>query len=227
MEKDARPLGAAVKVGLFFVFFALVFILAGTARWVEVWIFLGAYTAAVVGMVIWLKKHDPALLRERMSVKKDVKRWDRVIMGLYTVALAAFFVVVPLDAVRFGWSRVPWVVKGPAFLALLLCSTVVFWAMKENAFLSQYVRIQKDRGQKVCATGPYRFVRHPMYAALIPAVFCLSLFLGSFYGLIPAAAIAGLFVIRTALEDSTLRHELEGYEEYVRRVRWRLVPKLW
>jgi protein-S-isoprenylcysteine O-methyltransferase Ste14 len=227
MGKKEKSLGAIIKGILCLIFIVLVFVLAGTARWVEVWIFLGAYVAGVAGMVIWLKKHDPALLRERRSVKKDVKHWDRVIMGLYTVALAAFFLVVPLDAVRFGWSRVPWAVKAPAFLVVLLSSAVIFWTIRENAYLSKYMRIQKDRGQSVCATGPYKVVRHPMYAAIIPAFFCLSLFLGSLYGLIPAAAISVLFVLRTALEDRTLQQELEGYREYAGRVRWRLVPKIW
>jgi protein-S-isoprenylcysteine O-methyltransferase Ste14 len=227
MGKKEKSPGAIITGIICLIFIVLVFILAGTARWLEVWIFLGAYVAGVAGLVIWLKKHDPALLRERRSVKKDVKRWDRVIMGFYTVALAAFFLIVPLDAVRFGWSRVPWAVKGPAFLVVLLSSAVIFWTMRENAYLSKFVRIQKDRGHSVCTTGPYRIVRHPMYAAIIPAFFCLSLFLGSLYGLIPAAAISALFVLRTALEDRTLQQELEGYKEYAGRVRWRLVPKIW
>ena len=89
------------------------------------------------------------------------------------------------------------------------------------------MRIQTDRGHTVCTSGPYRIVRHPMYAAIIPIVLATPPVLGSLYGLIPAGLIGVLFVVRTALEDRTLRAELPGYEEYTARTRWRLLPGLW
>ena len=106
-------------------------------------------------------------------------------------------------------------------------SAVAFWAMRENAFLSDVVRIQEDRGHTVCTTGPYRYVRHPMYVGVILIMICFPFSLGSLYTLIPAFIIVILFFIRTALEDKTLLEELPGYKEYAQRVRHRLIPGIW
>jgi len=208
-------------------YICVVFIWAGPARWPEFWSYLGFYLVTVTVFYLWLKKRDPGLLKERMHVRKDVKRWDRRIIRAYSVLLVILFLIAPLDAVRFHWSRVPPAAKWAAAAGLLSAWGVVFWAFRENAFLSGYVRIQSDRGHAVCTTGPYRFIRHPMYLAMILTVTCLPLFLGSLYSLIPAALISALFVLRTSLEDRTLREELPGYADYAARVRWRLVPKLW
>ncbi len=208
---------------------ALIFIAAGTINWPELWFFLGFYLISTSALIVWLKKHDPGLFRERTSVakRKDVKGWDRIIIRIYSLFLLVMLLIAPLDAVRFHWSRVPRPLQWLAFAGILLSWTIVVWAFRENAFLSGFVRIQADRGQKVCTTGPYRLIRHPMYLAVILAVFCLPLFLGSLYSLIPAALIAALFVLRTDLEDKTLRKELPGYSDYAARVGWKLIPKVW
>ena len=99
--------------------------------------------------------------------------------------------------------------------------------MKENAFLSDVVRIQEDRGHTVCTTGPYRYVRHPMYVGVILIMICYPLSLGSLYTLIPAVIIVILFFIRTALEDKSLHEELTGYKDYAQNVRYRLIPGVW
>ena len=208
-------------------FVALIFVAAGTFRWPRLWFFLGFYVAVTSGLMIWLKKRDPELFKERTTVKKGVKAWDKVIVKVYTALLMVLYIVVPLDAVRFGWSRVPSALSWSAFGVIFLGWVVVFWAFRENAFLSGLVRIQSDRGHTVCTTGPYRFVRHPMYLAVILVLPGVPVFLGSFYGLIPAGLAAALFVLRTSLEDRTLRRELPGYAEYAARTRWKLVPKVW
>jgi len=99
--------------------------------------------------------------------------------------------------------------------------------MRTNQYLSRFARIQNDRGQQVVTNGPYRYVRHPMYASIIPFVLCVALILGSWWALVPGAIIAILFVIRTSLEDRMLQKELRGYEEYTQRVRYRLLPGVW
>ena len=101
------------------------------------------------------------------------------------------------------------------------------WAMTTNAFFSTAVRIQSDRGHTVCRSGPYRFVRHPGYVGAILMSLGTPLLLGSAWALIPAAAAMVLMVLRTHLEDDTLRAELPGYEDYAHDVRYRLVPRLW
>jgi protein-S-isoprenylcysteine O-methyltransferase Ste14 len=99
--------------------------------------------------------------------------------------------------------------------------------MASNRFFSTAVRIQDDRGQTVAQGGPYRYVRHPGYVGFILAGASTALLLGSLWALVPSAISGALLVVRTALEDRTLCAELDGYEEYSRRVRHRLVPGIW
>lgn len=199
-----------LRIVVFFIYIALVFFTAGSLRWPNLWIFLGFYAVATTGFMLWLRKRHPGLLKERMSNKPDAKRWDKVVVQSFTTCIVAVFIVAALDAVRFHWSRVPPAVQWTAFAALALAWAIVVWAARENAFLSSYVRIQTDRGHRVCTTGPYRIVRHPMYFADIIICIGIPLFLGSLWALIPAALAAALFVLRTALEDRTLRRELPG-----------------
>jgi protein-S-isoprenylcysteine O-methyltransferase Ste14 len=220
-------IGPLIKILLRVAFIALIFVAAGTFNWPRLWFFLGFYAATTSALMLWLKKRDPGLLKERMTVKKDVKGWDKIIIRIYTVLLMGMYIVLPLDAVRFGWSRVPAALSWFAFAGIFLAWVVVFWAFRENAYLSAFVRVQTDRGHTVCTTGPYRFVRHPMYLAVILAILCVPLFLGSLFSLIPAVLIVGLFVLRTSLEDRTLRAELPGYAAYAAKTRWKLVPNVW
>jgi protein-S-isoprenylcysteine O-methyltransferase Ste14 len=113
------------------------------------------------------------------------------------------------------------------FAALIGAMVVTYWAMATNPFLSTIVRIQDDRGQYVVTSGPYRYVRHPMYAATLLMWPGIALELGSWWALISAAVIVIVFVIRTALEDRTLQAELPGYVDYAQHTRYRLVPGVW
>jgi protein-S-isoprenylcysteine O-methyltransferase Ste14 len=99
--------------------------------------------------------------------------------------------------------------------------------MVSNPFFSARVRIQRERGHQVARGGPYRFVRHPGYAAFILSSLAAPVFLGSIWALVPAGMTVGLFVMRTAFEDRTLRIELDGYQAYADEVRYRLIPGLW
>lgn len=214
---------------IFTALFALtaIFIPAGTLKWPEAWLFIIFYSVAVTAAIFWMKKKAPGLLKERMKRKKDAKRWDRVIMLFYSIFLLVILILPGLDAVRFHWSNVSLIVKILAFIGYIPGSAVAFWAMRENAFLSDIVRIQEDRGHTVCTTGPYKYVRHPMYVGVILIMLCFPFSLGSLYTLIPALIIVILFIIRTALEDKTLQEELSGYKEYAQKVRYRLIPGIW
>lgn len=209
------------------VILAAIFVAAGSLRWPHFWIFLGFYVATTTAFLLWLKKRDPGLLKERTSPGVGVKRWDKIIIRFYSILLLVVFFVAALDAVRFRWSRVPPFVQWSAFAGIVAAGAIVLWSFRENAFLSGFVRIQAERGHAVCSAGPYRIVRHPMYLAVILVALLVPLFLGSLFALIPAAMTAGLFVLRTALEDRTLQNELPGYAEYAERVRWKLIPRLW
>lgn len=228
MPNSRRP-AAVLNVALSFAFVGLVFAAAGTFRWPAFWVLLGFYVLTSGGWMLWLKRRDPGLLKERMTGKTrpDVKAWDKKIIRAYTFLLVAMLLVAPLDAVRFRWSAVPWSVRGLALLAMFAAWSLIIWAFRVNAFLAECVRIQTERGHTVCTAGPYRVVRHPMYVGVIMTILAMPILLGSLFALIPAGFIAALFVLRTALEDRTLKEELPGYADYARAVRWKLVPKIW
>jgi len=206
---------------------AVFFIPAGTLRWPQAWVFLALYLSAVARFYLYTKKRDPGLLKERMSPQKNVKTWDRKIIRIYSLLLAAMTVLVGLDAVRFRWSHLAPGWNALGFGGLSLAMLLVFWATRENTFASSVVRIQDDRGHRVCSTGPYAHVRHPMYAGVILSIISFPLALGSLFALIPAGLIVGLFILRTSLEDKTLQEELPGYREYAQKVRSRLIPGVW
>lgn len=224
-HSKAKRIVQAIFTSLFCI--AAIFIPAGTFKWPEAWLFIVFYAVAVTALVIWMKKRTPGLLAERTKRKKDAKSWDKIFMAFYSIFLIVILILPGLDAVRFRWSDIPVIVKIIAFMGYIPGFAIVFWAMRENAFLSDVVRIQKDRGHTVCTTGPYKYVRHPMYVGVILIMFCFPLSLGSLYTLIPAVIIMVLFLIRTALEDKTLKEELPGYKEYSQKVRYRLIPGLW
>ena len=230
MEKAKTPSKPTTIIRtIFTALFALaaIFVPAGTLKWTEAWVFIILYTVAVSAAIIWMKKKEPGLLKERMGKKKDVKRWDKIFMAFYSIFLLVILILPGLDAVRFQWLKVPLIAKILAFIGYIPGFGLAFWAMRENAFLSDVVRIQEDRGHTVCTTGPYKYVRHPMYMGVILIMGCFPFSLGSMYSLIPAVIIVILFFIRTALEDKTLLHELPGYKEYAQKVRYRLIPGLW
>jgi protein-S-isoprenylcysteine O-methyltransferase Ste14 len=224
-RSKAKRIVQAVFTSLFCI--TALFIPAGTLKWPEAWLFIVFYALAVTAIVTWMKKRAPGLLAERTGRKKDVKAWDKIFMVVYSVFLLILLILPGLDAVRFRWSDIPMMVKIIAFTGYIPGFAIVFWAMRENAFLSNVVRIQEDRGHTVCTSGPYKYVRHPMYVGVILIMLCFPLSLGSLYTLIPAMVIMVLFLVRTALEDKTLREELPGYKEYSQKVRFRLIPGLW
>ena len=206
---------------------AALFGIAGRADWLAAWLLsaLCLVTFTLVGA--WMLRRDPDLLNERSRRGPNVAPWDRAIMAAYRVLLAALFVTAALDAGRFQWSHVPAGVQALGFVLIVATGAVIMWCVAVNHFLSSDARIQNDRGHTVVRDGPYRYVRHPMYAALIAGMIGLALFLGSWFALLPAALIAVLFVLRTSLEDRMLADGLPGYREYSARVPKRLIPGVW
>jgi protein-S-isoprenylcysteine O-methyltransferase Ste14 len=129
---------------------------------------------------------------------------------------------------RLGWlPAMSPAVRWAGGIVMCLGYGLFSWGMAENQFFSSMVRIQGERGHAVCSTGPYRFVRHPGYIGVIVYSLAAPLLLGSAWAYIPAVLTAGVVVVRTVLEDGTLRKELEGYSEYAQKVRYRLIPGVW
>jgi protein-S-isoprenylcysteine O-methyltransferase Ste14 len=213
--------------GVILVMDLLLFVPAGRLDWPEAWILSLLYGVFLLGYAVWGTLKAPELLKERSQVAENVKVWDKVIVAIYTVLLLTTFVVAGLDVGRVRWSQmsVAWQVLG--LVGMVLSGGLIFWTIVTNAYLGRMVRIQEDRGHQVVTSGPYRYVRHPMYLGIILLFPCMTLFLGSWWALAPASLIAILMVIRTALEDRTLQAELPGYGEYAQRVRYRLLPGVW
>ncbi|MBN1535921.1 MAG: isoprenylcysteine carboxylmethyltransferase family protein [Anaerolineales bacterium] len=205
-------------------------LLSGDYRWVEGWVFgFVLIFFAIASRVLAARKH-PDLLAERSqyATVEGVKPWDRYLVPLIASYLPlAAYVVIGLDR-RFGWSPPldAWL-KAVAFVVMLLGFALASWAFVENRFFSAVVRIQKDRGHVVCDTGPYRWVRHPGYAGGILSWLSVPFFMGSLWSFIPFGLTCLLIIVRTKLEDNTLRKELAGYEQYARTTRYRLLPGVW
>lgn len=204
----------------------VLFLSAGHLDWPAAWIFLGLYVLVILTLGVWAMRRNPEVVNERGKME-NIKSWDKILMIIYTVMLFVVFAVAGLDAGRFGWSVMPIALQVVGLIGLMLAMAVTYWAMATNPFLSTIVRIQDDRGHYVVTSGPYRYVRHPMYAMMFLMWPGTALALGSWLALIPAAVIVIVFVIRTVLEDRTLQAELPGYAEYAQRTRYRLLPGVW
>lgn len=163
-----------------------------------------------------------------LPIHKEQKMWDKVIMLQFFIAAMALYIVPGFDVIRYEWSEpLPLWMEGLAMFIHLPCLLGLAWVMRENTYLSQVVKIDKERGHHVITTGPYAIVRHPMYTIVIVLLFAVPIALGSRFGLIPAGLLAVLLLVRTYLEDRTLQTELTGYIEYTKQTPYRLIPGIW
>ena len=212
----------------FLVFALALFLPAGTINWPAGWIFLIlVYGISCIGLGL-LYKYNPGLLQERMSFSHpNQKTWDKVFTPLYYLLCLAWTVLIPLDAVRFHWSHMPLVLQIVGAILLVSSFPLMALTFRENSFLSPAVRIQQERGQTVVSTGPYHYVRHPLYAGAIPFFLGTPLLLGSWYGLLFALVMIAGMGLRAVMEERMLREELPGYDSYMTEVKYRLIPYVW
>ena len=216
--------GFVVGVGFFV---PMVLWPAGTLAWPAGWIYVGIIAVNFLVNLVYLQRVNPELITQRMRLGAGTKGWDIVWAFLFAPVFFAIYVVAGFDAVRFEWSTMApalWVLGLVVFAPGALLFT---WSMGVNPFFEKTVRIQSERGHRVIDTGPYAFVRHPGYLGFVGWGLGTPLLLGSWWAFVPALASMVGLIIRTALEDQTLRAELEGYEAYTQRVRYRLVPGIW
>ena len=206
------------------------FVSSGHLDWGMAWVYAGmTIFCTILSRAIALKKHPDLLVERAGSLDaEDAARGDKaLVLFAATVGPLITLVVAGLDR-RFGWSpRLALPLQLAALGVALLGYLVGTWAMAVNRFFSAVVRIQKERGHTVVNSGPYRIVRHPAYAGGVVAHLVVPLMLGSLWALIPAVLTAALVVVRTALEDRVLLEGLDGYVDYARQVRYRLVPGIW
>jgi protein-S-isoprenylcysteine O-methyltransferase Ste14 len=220
-----------IATALYLVFWPLlIFLLGGTWRWLEGWIFGVWFVGLCATCIVWLYRRDPALLAERYRKPGTGGQagWDTLVVYALAVGFIGWIAVMPLDAQRFGWTpRLPLALKACGAVMLALSSFFFFRSFTDNAYLSPLVRIQTDRKQQVVSTGVYGFVRHPMYLGAILLFLGAPLLLGSAAGLLVGLALSLLLAGRIVGEEKLLAAELEGYAEYRKKVRYRLLPFIW
>jgi protein-S-isoprenylcysteine O-methyltransferase Ste14 len=214
---------------IFFEFAIPLFLAAGTLAWVAGWVYVVLFMIFTITLSLWLVKANPGLLAERLTGigKADQEVWDKVLYGVLTVLFLGWLALMALDAARFGWSHVPVWVQALGALVLVGSFYQFYVTFRENSFLSPAVRIQQERGQTVISTGPYHYVRHPMYAGILLFVPGSSLLLGSWFGVLGGIVVIAAVAWRAVREERTLRDELPGYDAYMAAVRYRLIPYVW
>jgi protein-S-isoprenylcysteine O-methyltransferase Ste14 len=207
---------------------ALLFLPAGTLHWPAAWLYL--VTTAVLGLAagLWLVKVDPALLAERMKpmMQKGQPAADKTFMLVFGFAALVWFLVIGLDR-RWHWSEMPVAFQALGYLLFLAATALMLRVVRENSFAAPVVKVQAERGHRVIDTGPYAFVRHPMYSGAVLYFAGIALLLGSWWGLVLSPVFFVLFSIRAGIEERALTDGLPGYADYLARVRYRLVPGLW
>lgn len=215
-------LRAALSIGLML---AVLFIPAARWDYWHGWVYLILFV--YVYLFNWILVPSE-LLKERFKPGPGTKKWDYVFHALHFPLAYATPLVAALDGARHHWTgEFPLWVNLLAFGLVFLGYSFEILSVWTNQFFSSTVRIQKDRGHVVIDSGPYAYIRHPGYAAGILCAFCIAIALNSLWALIPAGLYAVLFVVRTVLEDNTLRKELPGYADYAARIRYRLIPGVW
>ncbi len=205
----------------------LLFLAAGTVNWIAGWAMVIIMAGWVIATAVVVIPRYPELLAERVGPRRGAKTWDTVLLSLYGVAMMILWIVAGWN-LRYSWSSgIGPVAQISAMLVVIAGHALVVWATGTNAFFSQVVRIQTERGHTVVSSGPYRFVRHPAYIGAILLVLGAPIMLGSWWALIPGVVCAVLMIVRTVLEDKTLHAELPGYTDYAQRTRYRLLAGVW
>lgn len=213
-------------VGICF-FIVILFISAGRIDYFQGWI----YTAlSLLGLLMsfFLTGEDTELLDERSKPPKDAKEWDKRILKLSALTTIITYIVAGLDSGRYRWS--PPLQGRICLLGIILMFSgqlLFLISKKANKFFSSIVRIQNDRGHSVCENGPYKYVRHPGYLGMLISWVGFPLLLGSIWSTIPISLIIVLLLIRTSLEDKTLIKELSGYNQYLQKTHYKLIPGIW
>ncbi|TPJ55481.1 isoprenylcysteine carboxylmethyltransferase family protein [Mesorhizobium sp. B2-7-1] len=206
----------------------LLFLSAGTLHWTGGWVYIAVMVGLSLTMGVALARRDPGLMNERLRppIQKTQTTADKIVLSILLLGIFVWLALMGLDF-RFGWSAAPVWVQVAGALILLVGIWICYLTMLENSFAAPVVKIQDERGQKVITTGPYGYVRHPMYAGAILYFAGTALLLGSWWGLALVLAFIALLAIRTFIEEKTLRTGLRGYDDYAARVRYKLIPMVW
>lgn len=216
----------ATMLAMVLLFVLILLVPAGRLKWPLGWIYIGIVVSYLGALWLLLERYNPVLIDRRKRIGKGTKTWDKIWLAVFAPVMYGVYIVAGVEA-RTGSPGLPVYLWPLGFALFAGGCAILAWSMLVNPFFEKTVRIQTDHGHQVIETGPYAIVRHPGYLGLIGWMLGTPLMLTSARSFVPVAlVIVGIF-IRTALEDQTLRDELEGYAAYAAKVRFRLIPHIW
>lgn len=209
------------------VFFAVIFISAGRFDYWQGLVYLGIGLLMVV-LNYTAFRLDPDLMKERSKPGEGIKNWDKLILGFSFLCTIGMYIMAGLDTGRYHWSPdFHWSIYMLGIILTVSGQLLFLIAQKQNKFFSSTVRIQTDRGHSVCESGLYKLVRHPAYLGSVIQAIGFPLLFGSLWSILPVSILFTLLLVRTQLEDTVLKKELEGYMEYTSKTPYRLIPFVW
>src|SRR5450759_748663 len=230
-QKNKLSIGKIIFTILYLFLWPTLFLfISGDWFWIEGWIFSIWFIVLCFTTIIYLYRKDPELLAERYRKPgtANQKAWDKYVVYGLLIGFIAWIVIMPLDAKRYGWTTYfPLWLKILGGIGLILSFFFFYRSYTDNTFVSPLVRIQTERKQQVVSTGVYGFVRHPMYLGGILMFIGTPLLLGSYFGIALGLIITVLRAFRTLGEEQMMLKELDGYEEYKRKVKYRFIPLIW
>ena len=210
-------------LGAVLVLSAMFFLPAGTLAYWEAWGYLAILFIPMLFVLFYLLKNDPGLLARRMKTREREAEQKLIIKLSFIPFLLAF--LLPGFDKRFGWSNVPVGMVVMADILVLLGYGIVFLVFRENRYASRVVEVEQE--QTVISSGPYAMIRHPMYLGSLLLYILSPLALGSYWAMIPAILIIPVIIARIRNEESVLARDLSGYQEYMQKTRYRLIPGMW
>jgi protein-S-isoprenylcysteine O-methyltransferase Ste14 len=211
----------------FHVFLALLlFLPAWSLRYWEAWLYWTLFAGSGLALTLYFLKHDPSLIERRLQAGPGAEREksQKIIQAIASLMLFPLFIIPGFDH-RLHWSAVPIPIVLSADVLVVAGYLIIFFVFRENSYTAGTVKVEAD--QQVISTGPYRLVRHPMYAGALLLFLATPFALGSLWAQIPAVLLIGVIVARLLAEERFLSANLAGYDAYRRKVRSRLIPKVW
>jgi protein-S-isoprenylcysteine O-methyltransferase Ste14 len=216
----------AVQTAAFLILFALIFVCAGTIDFWQGWLFYLVFLFSTTAMGIYFIKYNRPLLERRMRFGpwEESRPIEKVLITLIFLMFVALMIVPALDH-RFAWSRVPGPVVVIANILIVVTFGLFLVVLRANSFAASTITV--EAGQPVISTGPYAYVRHPMYAGAVLLIFAMPIALGSWWGLLIPLVSTPVLIVRIFDEERALEAELPGYQDYLVAVPWRLIPRVW
>ena len=216
----------AAQTAVFLILFALVFICAGTIHFWQGWLFCLVFWSSSIAMGIYFIEYNRPLLERRMRFGpwEESRPIEKVVITLIFLMFVALMIVAALDH-RFAWSQVPGALVVIANILIVATFGFFIVVLDANPFAASTITV--EAGQRVISTGPYAYVRHPMYAGALLLIFAMPIALGSWWALLVPVISTPVLIVRILDEESALGAELAGYKDYLVAVPYRLIPRVW